>query len=258
MRTARTDRIRALSVLAPKLIRLQNEFEHIPPGVSTEAKEIYRRGTPGRDLQVRYYIYVKGVPPDSVFRQLQWPVDQEKPTAALSGITLNADGLMICAGRTPGQCHNGDKLDAPIQFTMQKPLKGEPRRFIFFSPGIRIPISIVPDPVQSEDKSCKLNVIRLSAKFELALIEASGFPTTSDVRMRTSAGGEPGVIAKIDESGKTSTADKSAGLAVKTDGKGTIQTTVLNNTTKTPMGTETVEVTAPGCSPKVSYEWGVF
>jgi hypothetical protein len=248
-----------LSVLAPQLTRLQNQFEQmLPPGVSIEAKEVYRKGKSGTDLQVRYNIYVKGVPPDSVFRQLQWPVDREKPMAGFSGITLNADGLMICAGRTSDQCHNGDKLDAPVQFTRTRPLKGEPMRFIFVAQNLRIPISTVPDPVQAEDRGCKLNVIRLSAKFELALIEASGFPPNSEVRLHTSDRATPTMIATFHDDGKISMSDRSAGVAIKTDNEGAIQTTVLNNTTRTPTGTETVAVSAPGCSPSVSYEWGVF
>ena len=167
-----------LVVQAPQLIRLQNELEQmVPPGVSIEAREVYRKGTSGKDLEVRYNIYVKGVPPDATFRQVQWPVDKEKPIAGFSGITLKSDGLMICAGRTPEQCHSSVQLDAPVSFEMQEPLKGEPRRSIFIAPNLRIAISIVPDPVQSEDKGCKLSAIRLSAKFELANIEGSASPT---------------------------------------------------------------------------------
>jgi len=74
-----------LVVLAPKLARLQNQFEQMTtPGVSIEAREVFRKGASGVDLQVRYNIYVKGVSPESVFHQLQWPVDREKPVSSLA------------------------------------------------------------------------------------------------------------------------------------------------------------------------------
>ena len=80
-----------LVVLAPKLAHLQNQFEQMAtPGVSIEAREVFRKGASGVDLQVRYNIYVKGVSPESVFRQLQWPVDREKPANGLAASRLTA------------------------------------------------------------------------------------------------------------------------------------------------------------------------
>jgi hypothetical protein len=248
-----------LAAQAPELVRLQNEFEQtVPPGVSIEAREVYRKGTSGKDLEVRYNMIVKGVPPGTALRQVQFPVNTPKAVPGINGITLNSDGLMICAGRTPAQCHNGDKLDAPVVFVQQNLLKGEPRRSVFLAPNLRIPISVVPDPVQSEDKGCKLSAIRLSAKFELTKIEGSGFPPNSDIHIRFSDSESAGV-SLISSDGKIAPAH--AGdtfVAVKSDRTGAIQTETLFNTLKNPSGLETVEVTEPRCSPKISYKWGVF
>jgi hypothetical protein len=250
-----------LAILEPQLIHLQSQFEQMrPPGISIEAKEVFRKGIPGIDLMVGYNIYIKGAPPDSVFHQIQWPVDREKPFAGFSGLTLNKDGMLICAGRTPGQCHNGDSLDSPMVFAMKNPLKGEPRRFVFIAGDLKVPISIVPYPVQSEDNGCKLTAIRLSARFELALIEGSGFPPDSEVRLHMSAGEGPAPLSvTVNDNGTAvSTLDTSAGVDAKTDRNGVIQTAVLTNTTKNPTGVETVEATGPNCSPKINYKWGVF
>jgi hypothetical protein len=249
-----------LAVRAPELIRLQSQFEQMPPlGVTIESKEIFRKGTSGKDLDVRYNIYVRGVPPDSLFRQIQWPVDREKPIPGFVGITLNNDGLMICAGRVSGQCHSSARLDAPITFAMQKPLKGEPRRSVFITQNLRIPISIIPDPIQGEDRGCRLSAIRLSAKFELAMIEGFGFPPNSDIRIHMSDDGSARLAVTIGSDHPVASAtDTSDNFVAKADGKGTIQMTSLKNTGKNPTGTETVEATGPACSPKLSYEWGVF
>jgi hypothetical protein len=248
-----------LVVLAPKLARLQNQFEHmVPPGVSIEAREVYRSGIAGTDLQVRYNIYVKGVPPDTIFRQLQWPVDRDKPIGGFTGITLNPEGLMICAGHTPEQCHNGTAFDAPVQFTRMKPLRGEPMRSIFIAPNLKIPISMVPDPIQSEDKGCKLSAVRLTGKFELALIEGSGFPSNSNVHLhRTNADGKS-IVAVIGDDGMPFALFTAPDLVLKSDSSGAIQTVAPNNTSNFASGKDTVEVTGPGCNPKVTYDWGVF
>jgi hypothetical protein len=248
-----------LAAQAPELVRLQNEFEQtVPPGVTIEAREIYRKGTSGKDLEVRYNMVVKGVPPDTTFRQVQFPVNTDKAVPGISGITLNSDGLMICAGRTTAQCHNGNKLDTPVVFVQQNLLKGEPRRSVFLAPGLRIPISIVPDPVQSADNGCKLSAIRLSAKFELAKIEGFGFPPNSDIHIRFSDSESAGV-SLVSSDGEIAPAHAGDTIvAVKSDRQGVIETETLFNTLKNPRGLATVEVTEPRCRPKISYQWGVF
>jgi hypothetical protein len=165
---------------------------------------------------------------------------------------------MICAGRTPAQCPNGGKPGAPIVFVQQNLLKGEPRRSVFLAPNLRIPISVVPDPVQSQDKGCKLSAIRLTAKFELAKIEGSGFPPNSDIHIRFSDSESAGV-SLISSDGQIAPAHGGDTIvAVRSDNRGAIQTETLFNTLKNPSGLETVEVTEPRCSPKIGYKWGVF
>ena len=248
-----------LAAQAPDLIRLQDEFEQtVPPGVSIEAREVSRRGTSGKDLEVRYNMVVKGVPPGTTLRQVQFPVNTDKAVPGINGITLNSEGLMICAGRTPSQCHNGTKLDTPVEFVELSPLKGEPRRSVFLAPNLRIPVSIIPDPVQSQDKGCKLTAIRLSAKFELSRIEGFGFPPNSDIHIRFSDSESAGV-SLITSDGEIAPARPGDTIvAVRSDSRGAVQTETLFNTFKNPSGLETVEVTEPRCSPKISYKWGVF
>jgi hypothetical protein len=147
----RPSAFQSLAAVAPELVRLQNQFEQArPAGISLRIEEVSRKGTSGQDLDVRYHLYVKGAPEKVTFRQLGWPVDQGKPVAGINGITLNGAGQMICAGRTADQCHNGARLEVPVLFAMQKPLKGEPRRFLFVSKEseLRIPVVIVPGPVE--------------------------------------------------------------------------------------------------------------
>ncbi|MGA9671600.1 MAG: hypothetical protein WBQ94_20485 [Terracidiphilus sp.] len=248
-----------LSAQAPELVQLQNEFEQtVPRGVTVRAKEVYRKGTSGKDLAVGYNIYVTGVPPGTAFRQAQFPVSSDKAVAGINGITLNKDGLMICAGRTATQCHNGSKVDDPVLFDEKQPLKGEPRRSVFLAPDLRIPITLLPDPVQSVDKGCRLSAIRLTSKFELAYIEGAGFPPNSDVHLRFSDDQDAGTSIVSDDGGVTMAHPGDTNLAIRSDGGGAIQTATLFNISRHPKGVETVEVTDPKCSPKVSYQWGAY
>jgi hypothetical protein len=248
-----------LAAQAPELVQMQNEFEQtVPPGVSIQAREIYRRGTSGKDLEVGYNIYVKGVPRDTTFRQAQFPVDRDKAVGGITGITLNREGLMICAGRTTAQCHNAGKFDDPVLFTEQLPLKGEPRRSIFLAQDLRIPITLIPDPLQTEDKGCKVSAIRLTAKFELAYIEGSGFPPNTDVHIRLTDDQSAGISVIDSDGGISSSHSGATVVTVRSDSKGAIQTAALANTSRNPQGLETVEVIDSNCSPKITYKWGAF
>jgi hypothetical protein len=75
----------------------------VPPGMSIESKEVFRKGTPGKDLVVQYHIFVKGVPPNTVFKAFNWPPSAEKPSVILEGISVGKDGVLMCAGRMPEQ-----------------------------------------------------------------------------------------------------------------------------------------------------------
>ena len=250
----------SLAQIAPELIRLQNQFEQmVPAGVTIEAREISRKGASGKDLDVRYNIYVKGAPPDAIFREIQWPVDQQHHIGGITGLTLNAEGEMICAGRAPEQCHNGTSLDSPMVFAAIKPLKGEPRRFAFISGKLNIPISIVPDPIEAMDNGCKLTAIRLSAKFELALIEGRGFPPNADVHLDSSKNGGKGVTVIVDNDANVTSHPNVAETAViKTDANGSFQASILQNTGQFPVGTEDVAARTAHCATAISYTWGVF
>ena len=96
------------------LMDIEVGFEQmVPSGMSIEAKEISRKGKSGKDLVVQYHIFVKGTLPDTLFQWIQWPVNADKPSAALAGISVGKDGILMCAGRAPEQCGDPKKPDDP-------------------------------------------------------------------------------------------------------------------------------------------------
>lgn len=208
----------------------------VPPGMSIEAKEISRTGKSGDNLVVQYHIFVKGAPSDTLFQEIQWPVTADQPSAALEGVSVGKDGILMCAGRTPEQCGDPKKPDDPIEF-ITMPRKGEPTRLAFVSQNIKIGTLIVPDPVEGHDKGCSLSAVRLTQKFELAFLSGSGYPPNTDVHYRVSSG------------------EMTSDLVIKSDKNGTIRVSVLHPSKKS-KDTVTVKITEAKCSPEVSYEWG--
>ena len=219
------------------LMDLEVGFEQmVPSGISIEAKEVSRKGKSGKDLVVQYHIFVTGVPPDSLFKYIDWPINADKPSNRLEGISLGKDGILMCGGRTPEQCGDAKKPDDPIEFTFI-PTKGEPGRLAFVSPNVRIGAVIVPDPIEANDKACTLRAIRLTRTFDLAFLSGTGYPPNTDVHYRVSS-------------------EMTSNSVIKSDGNGTIRVSVIPYPGKKKQGTASVKITESKCSPEVSWEWG--
>jgi hypothetical protein len=208
----------------------------VPPGKSIEAKEVSRAGKSGKDMVVQYHIFVKGVPPDTLFQEISWPPTSDKPLSALDGISVGKDGVLMCAGKMPEQCGDSKKPDDPIEFTMM-PLKGEASRFAFVAPGLKIGIVIVPDPVEAVSQGCSLSAVRLTPGFELAFLSGSGYAPNTEVHYRVSS-------------------EKTNDFVIKSDSSGTIRVSVIPFPGGKSTGKVRVKITEPKCAPEISYEWG--
>jgi hypothetical protein len=219
------------------LMDIEVGFEQmVPPGTSIHAKEVSRRGKSGKNLVVQYHVFVTGVPPDTLFKYIDWPVNAEKPSARLEGISLGKDGVLMCAGRTAGQCGNPKNPDDPIEFT-SIPLKGEPSRLAFISSDVKIGIVIVPDPVETTDKVCTLTAKRLTKPFDLAFISGTGYDPNADIHYKVSS-------------------EMVSDFVVKSDSSGLIRVSVIPFPAKRKEGTAKVKIMESKCSPEVSWEWG--
>ena len=212
-------------------------MEMVPPGMSIEARELSRKGKSGNNLVVQYHIFVKGAPPDTLFQEMQWPVGSDKPSAALSGISVGKDGILICAGKEPDQCGDASKPNDPIEFT-SIPKRGEPTRLAFIAPDFRIGLTFVPDPIEGKDKGCTLSATRLTPKFELAFLSGSGYAVNTDVHYRMASN------------------EKTNDAVVRSDAKGGIRFSVIPYPGKKKNGAVSVKITENSCSPEVTYEWG--
>ena len=57
----------------------------VPSGMSIEAKEVSRTDS-GKDLVMQYHIFVQGVPHDTRFRSVTWPIIREEPSPIIGGV----------------------------------------------------------------------------------------------------------------------------------------------------------------------------
>lgn|ERR1700733_8909759 len=225
--------------LAQQLMQTEVAFENmVPTGTSIEVKETSRHGTSSKDLVVTYRIYIKGSSPDTLFDWVQWPVNQQQPSTALSGISVGKDGLLICAGRKPTQCGDPAKPDDPIDFT-STPRKGEPVRFAFLSQALKIGTVIIPDPIAASDRGCTLSAVRLTPKFELAFLSGTGYPPNTDIHYQFIS-------------------ERTSDRTIKSNENGVIRVSQIPFAGNKSKGIATFKVISPQCSPEVSYEWGTI
>jgi hypothetical protein len=205
------------------------------PGASVQIKEVLRQGA------VReYHFFVSGLPDDALYTMVEWPVTAREPSTELEGISIGKDGIVMCAGRSPEQCGDPKKPDDPIEFILQ-PVRGEPFRFALISSDSQYKIAfiIVPEPIQSEDKGCHIDVVRLLPKFETAYVSGSGFSPAADVHFDTRSYNE--------EHPLTATADS----------HGNLHFALMPFVAGHDHGTTTLKALEDTCGPELKFDWGV-
>ncbi len=203
------------------------------PNTSLVIKESERSGQ-----AIKFRLIASGVPKDSAYTILAWPVTQKGPSEVLKGVTLDASGLAICAG-VPGTCGSADKPNDPIDLVLA-PIPGEPVRIALISAdgATKVFSKLVPIPLSGDDRGCRIEATLLTPGAELVLIEGSGFPPNSDVSMESESEGEH-------HSGKA-----------KTDVDGRYASAILPYRQGVAHGSAKVNLKAAKCAPSLTFAWG--
>jgi len=158
------------------------------PGVELSLKEISRSQTPDRTL-VKYGLYATGLPKSSTYTLFQVQIDGSI-IKNLEGVTLDANGRAICAGRVDTCQGNGpnDPIDL-IVFAG----KAEPKRFALISDDeahLKGFVAAVPFPNFTTDKGCRLESIIATPNGELTFIQGSGFQPNEELMIDSESYGE--------------------------------------------------------------------
>jgi hypothetical protein len=204
------------------------------PGVSIKVSEVRR----SQAHQIFYQLTASGFPPNLKYTIVTWPANRLKPQAGMTGVTLDASGLAVCAG-VPETC-KGDGPNSPIHMQFS-PVKSEPVRLSLVSDDemhLRAFISLVPIPNRVTDKKCSLEEVMLAPLSSLVALEGSGYEPNSDIQFFSESEGEhhDGQL-KSDTDGNIYFA---AGLGVKGKEKGVTKVSVVSH----------------GCSLSLSIPWG--
>jgi hypothetical protein len=208
------------------------------PGTSAEVREIDRERHSG-DVQIDYHVFVKGAPKDQLYDVRLWSISAKEPSVVMSGVSIAPNGLLICAGRKPGQCR-GEKLDDDIALSVLNPGKGEPFRWVLVSGDDKTQIffAAIPDSITAKDKSCRLEVIRLLPKFELAMIRAKGYKANEELQFTSKSYNE------------------AHDVQARANADGEYVAAMLPAVKDKQIGKTDVILKGAECAPKLSFEWG--
>lgn len=208
------------------------------PGISVVTREV-ARSNDGGHLMVQYHAFVTGAPKDQTYGLVSWPINSADPVELIKGLSLGADGIVICAGRAPGQCGDPNKKDDPVELTFY-PARGEVNRVALVSEDKKTKIffAVVPDPIINTSGNCSIEAIRMLPNFEMALVRAKGFQPNEELAYASKS------------------EDESIEKKVKADDSGGYQTVILPSVINRQNGTANEKLTGAGCAPEISFKWG--
>lgn len=206
-------------------------------GAKVDIQLIKKTQADGKPL-MQYRLKVSGAPKNKLYNLTAWPIMVAQPATIMEGLAIAADGTVGCPPNSDRSCAQRFK-GAELKLTYT-PGIGEIYRHALISEDhtTRIFFSIVPAPMVEQDKACSLEIVRLSPRFELALIRGKGFPPGEQISFHTQSYQEiHDTQPKVNEQGEF---------------WATLSPFVKGRT----MGTTEVVVKSKSCAPTLSFEWG--
>ena len=187
---------------------------------------------------MQYRIKVSGAPKNKLYTLMAWPITIPQPATMMDGLAIASDGTVGCPPNTDRSCAQRMK-GAELKLTYT-PGIGEIYRHALISEDhtTRIFFSIVPAPMVEQDKTCSLEIVRLSPRFELALIRGKGFT--------------PGELISFHTQSYQEVHDSQPKVNLQGEFWATLSPFVKGRT----MGTTQVVVKSKSCAPTLSFEWG--
>jgi hypothetical protein len=157
------------------------------PGIELQAVESPREHSASGTV-LMYNLVGKGFPANETYSLWGW-IPGHKPRKAISGVSFDKRGVLVCSGK-PGGC-TGQGLDDPVNIKTTAVL-GEPKRFAVVSDDGKVAgfAEAVPFPIEASNKKCKLSVIRQSPLAETVLINATGFVPYEMLNISANLGGQ--------------------------------------------------------------------
>jgi len=183
-------------------------------------------------------VKVSGAPKNKFYTLMAWPITLPVPATMMEGLVIAADGTVGCPPDSTKNC--GQRMKGAELKLTYTPGIGEIFRHALVSEDhtTRIFFSIVPAPMVEHDKTCSLEVVRLSPRFELAVIRGKGFV--------------PGEPLSFHSASYQDVHD----MQPKVNPEGEFWAVLSPYVQGRTMGTTQVAVKGKTCAPALSFEWG--
>lgn len=207
------------------------------PGAKVEVLLLKKDQSNGKAV-MQYHVKVSGAPTNKLYTLMAWPITEPVPVVMLEGLAIAKDGTVGCPPDSSKSCAQGMKgRELKLTYT---PGIGEIYRHALMSEDhtSRIFFSIVPAPMIEHDKTCSLEVVRLSPRFELAVIRGKGFT--------------PGEMLNFHTSSYQDAHDSQP----KVDPQGDFFAVLTPYVQGRTLGTTQVTVKGKSCAPALAFEWG--
>ena len=155
---------------------------------------------------VRYRIYAGGVPEATPYILAAWTIGKDlADLKVLSNLVyVNRKGLLLTR-RPKADEEDLDTVGQDAEYDLGvQAADGEPLRLVLRSPDnkVLVPGTLVPFPIESIDKSCRLSALLATPDGEAILIEGDGFQPNSEVLLQSDSAGEQRTSQKpVDASG---------------------------------------------------------
>lgn len=207
------------------------------PGIKVEVQLTKKDQVDGKPV-MQYHLKVSGASRNKLYSLVAWPITMAQPVNVMDGLAIAADGTVGCPPDSTRNCAQRMK-GAELKLTYT-PGIGEIYRHALISEdhSSKIFFSIVPAPMIEHDKSCSLEIVRLSPRFELALIRGKGFTPGEQLNFHTES------YQEIHDS------------QPKVNPQGEFWATLSPFVKGRVMGTTQVTVRSKSCSPALAFEWG--
>ena len=242
-------------------------------GLSIALVETNRSKNADGSTDITYHLTGTGFTPGDHLTLVRWPLNTESQ-AVMSGLTLNPNGVAICpppppanapSAPTPQGAPPAPKAPA-CSTTMQpnQPLEihataaaGEPIRVALLDNDRNrgAAVTIVPFPIANQSESCRLQVILGIKDATMVLVEGSGFPPNTPLKVESITGGETRTLhPNTSAQGGFILADLPA-VKSETSGETTVRFAGVTHMpsledSKTPPAAD------PTCTPSVTFHWG--
>jgi hypothetical protein len=204
-------------------------------GATVELRPV-RKGYNNGVHESVYDISVSGVPRDQSYAVFEIPIHTNEPSDISREVYITADGRLC---KREGLCHDDSGPYLRLSFISAR---GEPHRIALISEDSKYKITamVIPNAIVTTDQGCRVEVVRATPRFELAIVRGEGFTPNEAFKYKSNSAGE--VLEKkiqVDADGKFV-------FALAPNVKGKIQ------------GDDKVVFKAEKCSPEISYHWGAI